>query len=874
MALVNPRVTSNGKDVTGTSAASSERREASSSRTSSGPTAAERSRGKRATITPRENEPEPDPTPSPANNAPSNSFIQPVTRATGPGPGVPIPIDIMMYRQNMPASEPGPSTTTPPPRSMPSRGPAISGAVQKQDSNVTERASEGYNIGRSGELPEDHTPGETDTPIEDYYTYRGQTKTIEIIDSKIDALKTRHNEIFGTSDTPAPTTPPRGPAISAAVAQQGNAEITDKEPPKTFVEAGENYREWVDKTFEGHEIKDTPAPATPRGGPGIAAAVAQQDGATQTSYMKNVAYTPAMFLDITGNAAIGTEIAVRDPTKVPEAAAFGVGVMAGGMVKLADEDPAALAGQLTGMVVGGKVLATSLRAGGKYIPRVEKAQITEVKGSSATPDLGKINFGHSVVWNERPVVTHVTGEGVRFHAGAGAAPAEAVAGRQVQAFTPAQTAHFKKTVEAVAGKKESEFFETGYVVSKSVYDTNRPIVHPERFDILSEHVPTSAKPAVKDTIVNYKGEIDVYGSVAQKLQMREYMTRKPQDIEVVVDKPQNFIKDLTAKLDESGIKHEVTGDLNKPKVQFFVKGEKVKGIEIFPKEEHSSGYSPGREIAFGFEHQKPIYADGVNMLRLSEQAARKLEGGHTLKDNQILPKHEGRVKDVRDLVEIGSAYAAEGKANVGPQIVRYTELAVEKFPEIRESPVVDFIAKNRQIPDKSVIRNMISQERTAQPKELIFTSSARSSSRGNMPSMDYFPSVPSTPSTPSSVRNPGSSLYSPPPSSMRRPPTKTGKPPYSPYPPASTKSSPPYSPSSSSSIVSPPSDMILLPEFSEISSPFLPEIAGEGIKQTKRGKLKGRETNIYNRYGDPLKAANAALKSTDAAMKELNKKIY
>jgi len=399
----------------------------------------------------------------------------------------------------------------------------------------------------------------------------------------------------------------------------------------------------------------------------------------------------------------GVDVIRKNPGIIPAAATAGVIGTAKGTGEQLAKDPA--------QFVVDNAVTYALFAGlgkGAQSVKLKPGRVVEITKPGADPVLTPIEYGKTLTVLDKPVVSYSQG---RLYSGAAPVPVELVQGKTITAFNKLETAAFEKTLKK-HNPSEAEYYNVGQDITGKMYKTNEPVFKPEHFDILSDNIPDTAKPAVMDTIRNYPGELNVYGSVTQKQQLGGYMTRTPKDIELIVDNSQKFLSDLEPRLQQQGIKYTVEGgDTPSPKVYFETPGGKTKGIELFQKDTSTvsttKGYTPESDIAYGYTKQKPVVVDGLDTLRLSEQAARKYEGATVLKDMEIQPKHQGRVKDVRDLIEIGTGYAVEKKLPIEQDLLRYAELSAKRYPDIVESPVVNFLVEQKKLPTKADIGKLI-----------------------------------------------------------------------------------------------------------------------------------------------------------------------
>jgi hypothetical protein len=342
-------------------------------------------------------------------------------------------------------------------------------------------------------------------------------------------------------------------------------------------------------------------------------------------------------------------------------------------------------------------------------PRVESLRLTSLESSGASSVVKDINYGKSLVIGDTPILSVSEGK-----IGVGSLPASsellASLEKPVAAYTKAETSAFKATVDANLPKLESDYFSSGYDIASQVYKTNEPIFTPTEFKVLSKNIPDEAKPYVESAIKSYEGDLDVFGSVTQKQQMGSYMTREPKDIEILADNPETFLSSLESELAGTNIEYTIKNrGTEAPKVYF---GEE-KGIELFSYETPSvatvaSEYkAPAKSISYGFDVQEPLVVEGVSTTRLSEQAARKLSGAATIQGGTIEPVHPGRLKDVKDLIEIGAGYAVEKNVPIQGSVELFAKSATTKYPSLlEESPIVNIIATEGRLPTSSELATL------------------------------------------------------------------------------------------------------------------------------------------------------------------------
>ncbi|MCK9575918.1 MAG: hypothetical protein M0R51_08240 [Clostridia bacterium] len=466
-------------------------------------------------------------------------------------------------------------------------------------------------------------------------------------------------------------------------------------------------------------------------------------GKAASKYLANVTKKDIAVATTEGTPIIGSVVkGIYDITEIPG----GLGDISKGVERWA-QAPKTFAPSLsvgTGMVVESVTsdpvrFATSLltakalgKVGSKTVGKVKikSTNLQEVTPGEAAA-VRDIKTGYTLAIGDKPIVSYSKATG-KFNRGVAAASAKSIEGKQVQAFSKIDTKVFEKTLKQF-DSIEQDYFKAGKTIASKVYKRKNPITKPKSLDILSEHVSESMKPVVKQTIVKYGSltgrvlgrDVQVYGSVPQKLQMKGFFTRTPKDIEISVNSVDKFVsmfkKNANAKGFKEGVDYQITGASNAPKVEFKINGNWEKGIEVFSKKKSAAtsieaeagvGYRSEAGIAYGFKSLKSIKADSVKMMKLQEQAARKFAGGTTLKEGKIDLMHGGRVKDVRDLIEIGTAYEVTQKIGIASDIIQYAKIAAKKHPDILDSPVVKYIVDNGKLPSKAAINKMNSVEST------------------------------------------------------------------------------------------------------------------------------------------------------------------
>ena len=154
---------------------------------------------------------------------------------------------------------------------------------------------------------------------------------------------------------------------------------------------------------------------------------------------------------------------------------------------------------------------------------------------------------------------------------------------------------------------------------------------------------------------SHKGTL--FGSIIQRAAGERGLTRIPRDFDVEVKNPTKFAEDVAAKINKAEGKQVVTAKDGTVTVR--ATGKKLFDIHA-PDESPNISYLGHEEIAWGLHPEKLVKSEGLKMRSYSEQISRKLEGSmivgqkRTLKSplgsvtGRIVPKHEGRIKDILD----------------------------------------------------------------------------------------------------------------------------------------------------------------------------------------------------------------------------------
>lgn len=342
--------------------------------------------------------------------------------------------------------------------------------------------------------------------------------------------------------------------------------------------------------------------------------------------------------------------------------------------------------------------------------------------------------------------------------------------RQVQPFDAAAKKALNKYVETsdIISDVDKVYYAAGQKVTSSAYGAKQAIINPKTFSILSTDVPVELRATltesiksygkrsgVKSTVSRLRGgtdyKIQVAGSNAQKLQMGDYLTRNPGDLEIYTDNPVKFTDTFIKTAIKNGFKEGTDFKIenkgtNEPKIAFKVNGKWEKGVEIFNHNsksaapdtmdimnEYKQGWKKQEGIAYNFKELSSIKVENVKMQRLQEQAARKYAGATYIKGGDTVDiAHPGRVKDPRDLIEIGTANKVVHNVGKAQDVIDYAKAAVKKYPELIDktnsksySPIAEYITKYGKLPDEQEILKLAKRSKVLNEKEILYEASSK-----------------------------------------------------------------------------------------------------------------------------------------------------
>ncbi len=368
-------------------------------------------------------------------------------------------------------------------------------------------------------------------------------------------------------------------------------------------------------------------------------------------------------------------------------------------------------------------------------PRVTSAKISEIVGAGADTKPVDLKYGRSFAVGNKPIVTHVSGKGLKgFSKGAGAAPESALVGKTTQSFSKIENPFFAKTVKSVGGETESQYLTSAMNMAEKVYATRKPLYVAEKFEITSKAIPEAQRPAIVSAIKTYDGEIKVAGSVPMKSQSTPFTTREPHDLELYSNSVDATIGHVIKTLKNRGFKEgrdfrRAVNEKGEPtnQVEFKIKDELGRkdwdtGIEVFDHSTSSSYItkaSKGKsEIAFGYNEKPAVLvgskAEGfIKTQDLSEQVTRKVAGSTFLKETTLQPAHPNRVKDILDATTSSTAFAVKGNVPIERDIVTFVNSASKKFtPSEKDIELVELVKKKEFKPETDAEKKAVDLAKT------------------------------------------------------------------------------------------------------------------------------------------------------------------
>lgn len=209
---------------------------------------------------------------------------------------------------------------------------------------------------------------------------------------------------------------------------------------------------------------------------------------------------------------------------------------------------------------------------------------------------------------------------------------------------------------------------------------------PYRPAIKSEYrtqYPTEVKPLIEK----------VMGSFSAQAQMMPEFRRVAGDIDIhtrgTTEQAVQLATGLQAKLAEIGIESRVSGSTVETR---GISKEWVHAVQFLPKEELSYIGTEGAGLRYGIKvEQPPMTVEGMPVMKLGEQATRKITGSLEFREGKLQPAEHRLLKDVRDAYTTAFTLIESKSAKIGIPILKDIEVArgrqllqqwKELYPEI------------------------------------------------------------------------------------------------------------------------------------------------------------------------------------------------
>lgn len=191
------------------------------------------------------------------------------------------------------------------------------------------------------------------------------------------------------------------------------------------------------------------------------------------------------------------------------------------------------------------------------------------------------------------------------------------------------------------------------------------------------------KPAIKEEYrMQYPTEVKpliekVMGSFSAQSQMMPEFRRVAGDIDIhtrgTTEQAVQLATGLQAKLAEIGIESRVSGSTVETR---GLQKEWVHAVQFLPKEELSYIGTEGAGLRYGIKvEQPPMTIEGMPVMKLGEQATRKITGSLEFREGKLAPAEHRLLKDVRDAYTTAYTLIESKAARIGIPVLKDIEVA-------------------------------------------------------------------------------------------------------------------------------------------------------------------------------------------------------
>ena len=184
-----------------------------------------------------------------------------------------------------------------------------------------------------------------------------------------------------------------------------------------------------------------------------------------------------------------------------------------------------------------------------------------------------------------------------------------------------------------------------------------------------KNIPNSVEPQIKDWIRKYKGKSEVYGSGA--MATHSIHTRKPTDLDIVIDNPKHAAYSLAKIVKNKGHKVKIIPNpqYNSYVVQIQINDTFVDALDIHPIEGHYGKYE-----LYG-SSKAPLNKRGIAIQRASDQLLRKARIITSIgKDGRMGAPLARELKDTTDFVATAELLLASLELKSRAQLARAREV--------------------------------------------------------------------------------------------------------------------------------------------------------------------------------------------------------
>lgn len=193
-------------------------------------------------------------------------------------------------------------------------------------------------------------------------------------------------------------------------------------------------------------------------------------------------------------------------------------------------------------------------------------------------------------------------------------------------------------------RAEQRRYKDGMTILNTIGNETSVISKPLK-TIHASNIPDRAAPSL-DRYVKSINKHELYGSLA--MESHTFHSRKPQDVDIVVNQPKKVAVDVRRIMQRSGSKARIESnpEFNSHVVQVKKKGEWVDAVDIHPLQDHNVKFDVyGKSLP-------PRIIKGVKVQRAADQLLRKANAvmQYNKKEGRMGAPAHRREKDVTDFV--------------------------------------------------------------------------------------------------------------------------------------------------------------------------------------------------------------------------------